>query len=111
MPKQNRKVEFWWASIHGADPEPVEKTVTDDGRACVYTLGCADPFYLDESPCPVLFIEDEAMLRPKHPDKEAADLAAMAVAANKGRRTYVSSSGKREPVLGWSRGHGWRGPR
>lgn len=50
-----RKTEFWWASIHGADPEPVEKT-EHDGRPCVFTLGCGDPFYLDDVPCAVAFV-------------------------------------------------------
>jgi hypothetical protein len=53
-----RKTEFWWASIHGADPEPVEKTKHED-RPCVYTLGCADPFYLDEPGVKLLTLDDD----------------------------------------------------
>lgn len=96
-----RKAEFWWASIHGADPEPVEKTERD-GRPCVYTLGCADPFFLDQPG--VLLIDDEAMPRPEHPDKEEARRAAKLA----DRRSYVWQ-GKRvqlPPIQ-----HGWRGPR
>lgn len=44
-----RKTEFYWASIAGADPEPVE-LATVDGRQAVYTCGCADPFFLDSDP-------------------------------------------------------------
>ncbi len=95
-----RKTEFWWASIHGAEPEPVERT-THDGRDCVYTLGCDDPFYLDEKPCPVLFVNE--MHRPRHPDQEIAESAASAA----GRKTYVFG-GKRLQVPAH---HGWRGPR
>jgi hypothetical protein len=99
MPK--RKTEFWWASIHGADPEPVEKA-EHEGRPCVYTLGCADPFYLDEPG--VFFIDDERMIRPWHPDKEEAARAAKL--AN--RRSYVWQ-GKRIRLP--PPAHGWRGPR
>ena len=102
-----RKTEFWWASIAGADPEPVEKT-EHEGRPCVYTLGCADPFFLDEPG--VLFVAEgggayygddkiyesgtpEPMKRPLHPDKDKA-----AQASEYRRR-------KRQAH------HGWRGPR
>lgn len=89
-----RKAEFWWASIHGADPEPVEKA-EHDGRPCVYTLGCADPFYLDETPCAVLLIPSyphKRMDRPKHPDIQAAEEAEQIASIR-------------------ARGHAWRGPR
>lgn len=107
-----RKTEFWWASIHGADPEAVEKT-ENDGRKCIYTAGCGDPFYLDEQPCPVLLvsrIED----RPLHPEKakakreaEQAEYDAMLTARHMGRKTYIWNE-TRKPVPQW---HGWRGPR
>lgn len=87
-----RKTEFWWASIAGADPEPVEKT-ENEGRPCVYTIGCADPFYLDHDP--VLLIRsypDGHLTRPRHPDIVAAEQAE-ALATN------------------LRRGHSWRGPR
>ena len=51
-----RKAEFYWASIGGANPEPVEKCLID-GRPAVYTLGCNDPFYLDGPDCPVVLGE------------------------------------------------------
>ena len=88
-----RKTEFWWASIHGADPEPVEKT-EHEGRPCVYTCGCADPFYLDEGA--ILFVRTHPLGkldRPEHPSKHLAERAATPI---------------------WRQGHpyhSWRGPR
>jgi hypothetical protein len=105
-----RKTEFWWASIHGADPEPVEKT-EHEGRPCIYTLGCADPFYLDETPCPVVFAEDDKMDRPENPLTADEDDERMHRAAMRGSRTFVAVNGERRPVLGWILRHGWRGPR
>jgi hypothetical protein len=106
-----RKTDFFWASIHGADPEPVERTILD-GRAGVLTIGCADPFWLDEDPCPVLFINrhaatgrPEPMWRPQHPDKIIAERAALEEARKRNLRTYTFE-GRRIPVP-----HGWRGPR
>lgn len=115
-----RKTEFRWASIGGADPEPVE-LVEIDGRQAVYTCGCGDPFYLDD-PHPVARLMwlvsrgqnsmgrrdwkfdrgpeyDEPALsglaRPPHPDKvvAAADEREMKIRAVPGKR------------------HMWRGPR
>lgn len=40
-----RKTKFYWASIGGADPEPVEVTAVD-GKRVAFTLGCPDPFPL-----------------------------------------------------------------
>lgn len=85
----SRKTEFWWASIHGADPEPVEKT-EHEGRACVYTLGCDDPFYLDEPGIEQI----ERMTRPLLPDQALA-----AQASEEARRRAYNAK------------HGWRGPR
>lgn len=48
-----RKTKFFWASIAGAPPEPVE-VCTVEGRDVCYTLGCGDPFFLDEADCPVI---------------------------------------------------------
>jgi hypothetical protein len=44
------KSEFWWASIAGANCEPVEVTMID-GKRVAYTCGCGDPFYIDEPEC------------------------------------------------------------
>ena len=104
-----RKSEFWWASIYGADPEPVEKTERN-GRPCVYTIGCADPFYLDDAGA-VVFVE-ERMTRPPGPVEaklSADDWQAQRDAARKGLKTYLSPYGGRRRVSEWA--HGWRGPR
>ncbi len=45
MGEIERKTVFYWASIAGADPEPVE-VATVDGKRVAYTLGCPDPFPL-----------------------------------------------------------------
>lgn len=82
----DRKTKFMWASIAGADPEPVEVT-TLDGRPVVYTLGCNDPFYLDDGarvvrlggtfsryghgPLCMNFKSKEPMERPVLPDADA----------------------------------------
>ena len=94
MPDKERKTEFWWASIHGADPEPVEKTERE-GRHCIYTLGCADPFYLDE-PGVLMFDPrdngdpESPMERPRHPDKIKAERAAIEAADQSLQRTAHS---------------------
>ncbi len=104
-----RKTEFWWASIGGAEPEPVEKT-EHEGRPCVYTLGCADPFYLDDPDCPVTLASTNRpsgwrslcfdvknrlpMERPKLPNKDEA-------------QSIDDMFHRRMPP----RSHGWRGPR
>lgn len=107
-----RKNLFWWASVHGADPEPVE-CVEVDGKSACYTCGCADPFFLTLSGSPVLLISK--MDRPKHPkvlrkEKEEAERLAKEhdEAVAKGRKSYIVD-GKRYRVVSFS--HGWRGPR
>ena len=117
----DRKTEFWWASIAGADPEPVEKT-EHEGRPCVYTLGCADPFYLDLELCPILFVPQpmarmpSALERPRHPDAAAAEAAERALAKASAKPTGKSQMGRplyrymfRGQIVEFA--HGWRGPR
>lgn len=91
-----RKTEFWWASVAGADCEPVEVTMLD-GERVAYTCGCGDPFYLDRTDCPVLLVPayatDGAMDRPKTPVQEAAD------------------EKRRLRAIRYARNHSWRGPR
>lgn len=103
------KTEFWWASIHGADPEPVEKS-EHEGRPCVYTLGCADPFYLDDANAVELIGESlPRPLAPKAAQLKADDWQAQRDAARAGYTTYLSPYGNRRRVSEWA--HGWRGPR
>ena len=89
---QQRKALFGWASIAGADPEPVE-IVELEGRKAVYTLGCADPFYLDEDP-PRVTIYMNKLLRPHNPmTREEVDKLARGYEERKAAK------------------HGWRGAR
>lgn len=129
-----RKTEFWWASIDGADPEPVERTKVD-GRPAVYTCGCADPFYLDEPDCPVRFLthdhrdsiaegwvyrfakegisDDRGMKRPKHPDKLEEERAAIFEGnkpKNKGPKAHPQRY-SHTTTSSANRVHGWRGAR
>jgi hypothetical protein len=118
MPKKiKRKIEFWWASIAGADPEPVEVTSLD-GERVAYTCGCADPFYLDRKDCAAVLlmldfvggagtvlgykpVSEKRVLktpytgieRPLHPNKVVS------------RVDRVSNTEWHSPQ------HGWRGPR
>jgi hypothetical protein len=97
-----RKTTFYWASVAGADPEPVE-FVEIDGRKAVFTCGCGDPFFLDDPECPVrlgrqfagllIFGSSVPIVRPVIASKqEAARIASQ----------YKEAS---RP------GHSWRGPR
>lgn len=61
-PSPPRRSPFSWASIAGSNPEPVEVS-EHEGRPCVYTLGCSDPFFLDD-PAIVLYVDE--MERPKN---------------------------------------------
>lgn len=115
-----RKAKFCWASIAGADPEPVEM-VSIDGRAAIYTCGCADPFYLDDASMPVrpgrveqrsqnsdappVFVEDAswvAISRPLLDDKWQADQDAKIA-----ERAKLKEARRKSGVVS----HGWRGPR
>lgn len=113
----DRKTKFYWASVAGADPEPVEVCTVEGRRAC-YTLGCADPFFLDEPNCPVRlgsareapwstyhdalvlhFKKVKPMPRPKLP--------------NEAQTAYIVHEDRPDiRTLAYVRGgHGWRGPR
>lgn len=115
-----RKAKFCWASIAGADPEPVE-LVRIDGRLAIYTCGCADPFYLNDVSMPVrlghgeqlsqnsdaspVFIEDAsyvAISRPFLGDKWQADQDAKIA-----ERAKLRQARRKSGVIS----HGWRGPR
>lgn len=116
-----RKAQFCWASIAGADPEPVE-LVRIDGRLAIYTCGCADPFFLNDKSVPVrvgrteirsqnsdaspVFIEDASLVaisRPLLGDKWQADQDAKIAEKAKLRQA------RRKSGVVFS--HGWRGPR
>jgi hypothetical protein len=89
--------QFWWASIAGADCEPVEVT-TLDGERVAYTCGCGDPFYLDRTDCPCVLVpgdvdDPQPMERPLTPKQEAAKF--------RRERRAMAEAQK----------HSWRGPR
>lgn len=80
---------FAWASIAGANPEPVEISEVE-GRPCLYTIGCEDAFFLDD-PTVLLYVDeldrpDNLMTQDQVEEEE---------------RKWRSAK----------RSHGWRGPR
>lgn len=102
-----RKTEFWWASIGGAQPEPVEKCTVND-RPAVYTLGCGDPFFLDESDCSVKL--GTSVFVPGDSTREILDFSIkepMDRPALTTRDERKALKEYRTPI----RQHSWRGPR
>ncbi len=85
-----RTSPFAWASIAGADPEPVELTEVD-GKPCVYTLGCQDAFLLSD---PTVTLYADELVRPRN-------LLTQEQADEKERQWRLEAS----------REHSWRGPR
>jgi hypothetical protein len=76
MSETIRKASFAWASIAGADPEPVElideKTFMGRGspsRKGVLTTGCQDPFWLDDEAAGVVLYVNE-LKRPLNPETQ-----------------------------------------
>ena len=45
--RADKKAEFFWGVIGDANPEPVS-VVEKDGKRWAYTIGCPDPFRLDD---------------------------------------------------------------
>jgi hypothetical protein len=84
------KSEFWWATVAGADCEPVE-VVKKDGERLAYTCGCGDPFYLDRPDCPAVLVDE--MNRPMTPKKE---------------KNYYRRQARQAAI---AVSHSWRGPR
>ena len=86
--------QFWWATIAGADCEPVEVTELD-GERVAYTCGCGDPFYIDRPDCPCVLVPTYGgnMPRPPTPAQQEAALE------------------RRYKELADARSHSWRGPR
>ena len=90
--EQQRKTLFAWASIAGADAEPVE-LIEQDGRKGVLTFGCPDPFWLDDDVAGVVVYAND-LSRPKSP--ETPEQQAERQAKYEAKKPY---------------GHSWRGPR
>lgn len=89
---QERKASFAWASIAGADAEPVE-VIELDGRKGILTTGCADPFWLDDETAGVV-VYVNTLDRPESPETEVQRAAR--------QKEYEAYRATR---------HGWRGPR
>lgn len=102
MPKV--KSQFFWASIAGADSEPVEVTKLD-GRKVAYTCGCADPFYLDDRDCPVVLLLSDDDEDGKPSPMERLPTPAM---TKRAEDTWLRKA-RRDRAAGMH--HGWRGPR
>jgi hypothetical protein len=98
MTDTERKAEFRWASIAGADPEPVE-VIELDGRKGILTTGCADPFWLDDEAVGIV-LHASAMGRPT--PFESVDQRAKREAKYQAEKAAYN---KAHPH------HGWRGPR
>lgn len=45
------KAQFYWAVVGDGDPEPVGIKVVNGSRQA-FTLGCADPYFIDGPECP-----------------------------------------------------------
>jgi hypothetical protein len=93
------KVKFYWASIAGADPEPVE-IIEIAGRKAVITIGCSDPFFLDDTMISIRI--DKNMM--ERPHKRGFQTAEEAEAA---RLAYE----QQPKTQRYHQTHGWRGPR
>lgn len=65
----NRKTEFAWASIAGADPEPVE-LIEKDNRKGLYTIGCEDIFWLDDESAGIVVYDGNPLTRPSNPETQ-----------------------------------------
>lgn len=118
-----RKTVFAWASIAGADAEPVE-LINVDGREGLYTLGCADPFWLDDVSLGVIVYDGTPLPRPENPETHEQRGAreekyrAKEIAVKKAYEwhgTYAAHGPHCEQAgcVGKDRAHrhGWRGPR
>jgi hypothetical protein len=122
MPK-NRKTNFVWVSIAGADAEPAELIETD-GRKGILTIGCQDPFWLDDKTAGIIVYDGDSLIRPNNPEtQEQRDLRERIYQAKKTavNRAYewhrdhakhgpdceaAGCSGREKEYT-----HGWRGPR
>jgi hypothetical protein len=117
------KTNFAWASIAGADPEPVE-LIDIDSRKGLYTIGCADPFWLDDDSAGIVVYTGSPLERPKNPEtQEQRDLREKKYRAKEVAVTaayeWHRDNAKHGPdcALAGCTGkdreyrHGWRGPR
>lgn len=103
-----RKTQFYWASIAGADTEPVEVT-TLNGERVAYTCGCGDPFYLDKPDCPVVLVADP---QTKDATPWFADDGRMNRVLAPKQASRADAAYRRKLAKRLATGtHSWRGPR
>lgn len=106
-----RKTSFYWASIEGADPEPVE-LVLIDGRRAIYTCGCNDPFFLDDKDVKIKLGEEVPSICGGSPTwifddmGKPGPMSRPAFMSQTERKTQKEMHHTRIPVR-----HSWRGPR
>lgn len=120
MSESNRKANFAWASIAGADAEPVE-LIEVEGRKGLYTLGCADPFWLDDLSVGILVYGGSPLDRPVNPETQEQrdlreDIYKAKKAAEKAAYEWHREHSKHGPDCAaagctFVGTHGWRGPR
>lgn len=85
--------EYWWISVAGADCEPAVLTLDPEGKRIVHTLGCQDPFYVDDKDSPVEMV------------KAAKD--AVGIPANERQVKNLQHRAQARIAVGWP-GHGYR---
>lgn len=96
-----RKTEFAWASIAGADAEPVE-LIEDNGRKGLLTIGCRDPFWLDDKAAGILVYNGTPLQRPSNPEtQEQRDLR---------EKTYSAKQAAVKAAYVWHFEHSKHGP-
>lgn len=96
-----RKTKFTWASIAGADPEPVE-LIEADGRKGLFTIGCQDPFWLDDTAAGIVVYDGNPLSCPSNPEtQEQRDLR---------EETYRAKQKAVKAAYEWHREHAKHGP-
>lgn len=110
MSEAKRKAAFWWASVAGAEAEPVEVAELE-GERVAYSLGCADPFYLDRDDCPCVLVLNITAKRPTahSPEELAADKVQAQLKHEQDLRD--ADAARQAENLRRDGHHHWRGPR
>lgn len=97
-----RKEIFHWASIAGAEPEPVELIESSVGRKGLLTIGCQDPFWLDDKSAGIIVYDGSLLQRPLNPEtKEERNLR---------EQIYETKQKAIKASYEWHRLHSMHGP-
>lgn len=98
---------IYWGSVAGHAAEPV-RIEWRNGELIGFTLGCGDPFILNEADCPLKILGNSAKIRP-----DAHNFLSNAFALS-GQPTVAEEFGGPpcKPVKNVKSliNHGWRGP-